>query len=125
MEVDMTLRRVLALILVLLWTVGCSASTRTGIEVRVADHFSHDGLDSGDSLAGGVLTLLKGDAVVLEAVLDEDGVVVIEPDPGVYDVQVRFDSEQQPLCFWGTTEFGVEFPSSPIKLEVSYICPGG
>ena len=57
--------------------------------------------------------------------MDENGTAVIEPDPGVYDVQVERESAEDPLCFWGGNEFGVEFPSAPIEVAVSFICAGG
>ncbi len=107
-----------------LLTVSCSAPTATAVRAEIAPHFSQEGLNPGDPLAGGVLHLLDGDEIILEAALDDDGTAVVEPDPGVYDIQVRLDSAEGPLCFWGETKFDVEFPSSPVELEVSFICAG-
>ena len=68
--------------------------------------------------------LLVG-ALALGACGDDDGAAVIEPTPGVYTVQVRLDSSEDALCFWGETTFGVAFPSSHIDLEAAFICAGG
>ncbi len=106
-------------------TVGCVSSPGTEVRAEVAQHFSHEGLNPGDPLAGGTLVLYDGDEVVLEAVIGDDGTAVIDPDPGVYDVQVRLDSAEDPLCFWGATEFGVEFPSPSLTIEAGFICAGG
>ncbi len=106
-------------------TAGCAPSTGTQVRAEVAPHFSHEGLEPGDPLAGGTLRLYAGDEVVFEAVLDDEGTAVASPDPGVYDVQVRLDSPEDPLCFWGATEFGVEFPTSSLTLEAGFICAGG
>lgn len=113
------------MVLAALWTVSCLASTGTEVRAEVAPNFSHESLNPGDPLAGGVLYLLDGDEIILETVLDKDGTATVEPDPGVYDVQVRLDSEEGPLCFWGETRFDVEFPSSPVQLEAGFICAGG
>ena len=122
----MSVVRVVAMLaLIGLFSVGCSASTGTEVRAEVADDFSQEGLNPGDRLSGGVLTLRDGDEAVLEAVLDEDGSAVIEPEPGVYDVQVERVSAEDPLCFWGGIEFSVEFPSEPIKVAVGFICAGG
>ncbi len=96
----------------------------TQVRVEIAPPGAHEGMNPGDPLAGGVLHLLDGDDVVFEATLDEDGTALIEPTPGVYTVQVRLDSEQDPLCFWGETFFEVRFPSTPLDLEVAFICAG-
>ncbi len=117
------MRAVMALMALLV--VSCSDTASTEVRAVVAAGFSHEGLDPGDPLAGGVLYLFKGDEVVLEALLDGDGTVRVAPDPGVYDVQVRLDSKEGPLCFWGETRFAVEFPSSLVEVEAGFICAGG
>jgi len=96
----------------------------TQIRAEVAQHFSQEGLMPGDPLAGGTLLLYSGNEVVFSSALGEDGTVVVRPAPGVYDVQVHLDSAQDPLCFWGATVFGVEFPASSLKLEAGFICAG-
>ena len=108
---------------VTLLLAGC-ASNQTELTAQVGPHFSHEGLNPGDPLVGASLLLYDGDEIAFETVLDSAGTAVIEPDPGKYDVQIRLDSAEDPLCFWGTTVFGIEFPSSPIELEVGFICPG-
>ncbi len=105
--------------------VSCSAPTTTEVRVEIAQGATHEGRSPGDPLSGGVLHLLNGDDVVYEATLDDDGAAVIEPTPGVYTVQVRLDSSEDALCFWGETTFGVAFPSSHIDLEAAFICAGG
>jgi hypothetical protein len=96
----------------------------TQIRAEVAPHFSQEGLVPGDPLAGGTLLLYHGNEVVFSATLDADGAVVVSPDPGVYDVQVQLDSAQDPLCSWGATAFGVEFPASSLELEAGFTCAG-
>lgn len=114
------------LVLVALWTVSCSSATGTEVSARVAPDFSQEGMNPGDPLAGGVLRLYDGNDIVLETVLDDDGTTVVEPEPGVYDVQVNLESREDALCFWGETVFGIEFPSSsPVELEAGFICAGG
>lgn len=121
----MRVARIFSLVLAGLLIVNCAAPTGTEVTAKVAPNFSQEGLNPGDRLAGAVLRLLDGDQVIFETVLDDNGLVVVEPDPGVYDVQVRLDSQEGPLCFWGETVFDVEFPSaSPVELEAGFICAG-
>ena len=118
------LRIGVALMLVSAVMGGCSdAGESTEVNAVVAPHFSHEGLESGDSVAGATLRLYASDTVILETVLDDTGSVRIAPDPGTYDVQVSLDSSD-PGCFWGDTVFGVVFPSTPLTIEVGYICAG-
>lgn len=120
------MRMIPVLVLASLLIVSCSSPAGTEVRVRVAPDFSQEGLEPGDPLAGAVLHLFEGDEIVLEAVLDDDGSAVVEPDPGVYDVQVTLESQEGPLCFWGETVFGLDFPSSsPVELEAGFICAGG
>ncbi|MFQ5968816.1 MAG: carboxypeptidase-like regulatory domain-containing protein [Acidimicrobiia bacterium] len=118
------LRISVALALVAMLAAGCSeASQQTEVRAVVAQHFSHEGLETGDPVPGATLRLYQGDTVVMETVLDEAGTALIGPDPGSYDVQISLDSTD-PECLWGETVFGVAFPSSPLTLEVSHICAG-
>lgn len=111
-------------ILVALGGVGCSeADQRTEVRAVVALHFAHEGLQTGDQVAGATLRLYEGDTVVFETVLDQAGIAQITPDPGTYDVQVSRNSTD-PHCLWGETVFAVVFPASPLTLEVSYMCAG-
>ena len=114
----------LAAVAIVAAMVGAGSSNATQVRAEIAPHFSREGLGSGDPLAGGTLLLIDGDEVVFTSVLDEDGTAVVDPDPGVYDVQVQLDSSEDALCFWGTTGFGIEFPSSPLTLQVGFICAG-
>lgn len=117
--------RVFALLLAALWVANCAVPAGTEVTAEVAPNFSQEGFNEGDRLAGAVLYLLDGDQIVLETSLDDKGSAVVEPDPGVYDLQVRLDSQADPLCFWGETVFDVEFPSSsPVELEAGFICAG-
>jgi hypothetical protein len=112
------------LLLVSFLVAGCSdAGESTEVNAVVAPHFSHEGLETGDSVGGATLRLYANDTVVLETVLDDSGSALIVPEPGNYDVQVSLDSSD-PGCFWGDTVFGVVFPSAPINIEVGYICAG-
>ena len=116
----------IAAVLVLLgtWLGGCSEATQeTEVRALVAPHFSHEGLETGDPVPGATLSLYQGDTVVMETLLDEAGTALIAPNPGTYDVQITLDSTD-PHCFWGETVFGVTFPSSPLTMEVSFICTG-
>jgi hypothetical protein len=124
-EVDMNVPRVAAVsILIALGAVGCSeADQRTEVRAVVAPHFAHEGLETGDPVAGAALRLYEGDTVVFETVLDEAGIAQITPDPGLYDVQVSLNSTD-PHCLWGETVFAVVFPASTLTLEVSYMCAG-
>lgn len=117
--------RIAALAAAALVSVSCSTPTATQVRVEVGPFGAQDGLGPGDPLSRGMLHLLEGDDVVFEAVLDEDGVALIEPAPGVYTLQVRLDSTADPLCFWGETVFDVRFPSPPLQVEVAFICAGG
>jgi len=105
--------------------VGCSETPEyTEVSAVVASHFTgYEDLEPGDPIAGGELRIYVGDTVVLETVLDETGAVSIEPESGTYDLQVSLDSSD-PGCFWGETLFDVSFPSTPILVEVAYICAG-
>lgn len=120
----MNVRRIVPILATIALLVGGCASNETEVTAQVGPHFSHEGLNPGDPLVGGSLLLYDGDEIMFETVLDNEGKAAIEPDPGEYDIQIRLDSAEDPLCFWGTTEFGVEFPSSPIELEVGFICAG-
>ena len=115
----------LAGVMIVAAMVSAGSSDATQVRAEIAPHFSHEGLEPGDPLAGGTLLLYDGDEVVLTSVLDEQGTALVDPAPGVYDVQLRLDSTEDPLCFWGTTEFGIEFPASPLTLQVGVICAGG
>jgi hypothetical protein len=121
----MTVLRVAAVsILVGLGAVGCSdGDQRTEVRAVVAPHFAHEGLETGDPVAGAALRLFDGDTVVFKTVLDEAGTAVIAPDPGSYDVQVSRDATD-PRCLWGETVFAVAFPAETITLEVSFMCAG-
>lgn len=121
----MTALRVAAVsVLVAMGAVGCSEADRgTEVTAVVAPHFAHEGLETGDPVAGATLRLYEGDSVVLETTLDEAGTVEIAPDPGSYDVQVSRESTD-PHCLWGGTVFAVVFPAEPLTLEVSYMCAG-
>lgn len=120
------IRMILVIALVSVWAVSCSSSPGTEVSARVAPNFSQEGMNPGDPLAGGVVQIFDGNDVVLEVFLDDVGSAVVEPEPGLYDVQVTLESQEGPLCFWGETIFGVEFPSSSsIQLEAGFICAGG
>ena len=110
----MNIRRIVPILATVALLLGGCASDQTEVTAQVGPHFSHEGLNPGDPLVGGSLVLYDGDEIMFETVLDYEGRAVIEPDPGGYDIQIRLDSTVDPLCFWGTTEFGVEFPTSPI-----------
>lgn len=114
----------LAAVVIVAAMVGAGSSNATQVSAEIAPNFSHEGLEPGDPLAGGTLLLYDGDEVVVTSVLDAQGTALVDPDPGVYDVQVRLDSTGDPLCFWGATEFGIEFPASPLTLQVGFICAG-
>jgi hypothetical protein len=114
--------RIWALGVVLLAVTGCRSAAGTEVTAIVADNFAAEGLEAGDPLADATLTLFEGDTVVLETTLDGSGRAVIQPEPGTYDVQVQRTSADDPLCFWGATQFAVEFPAEPITLEVGFIC---
>ena len=117
-------RSAAVLALLITWMVGCSdGAQQTEVKAVVAPHFSHEGLEAGDPLAGATLRLYRAETVVLETELDEAGTALIEPEPGSYDVQVQL-SATDPLCFWGETVFGVAFPSPPLTLEAGFICAG-
>lgn len=107
------------------YLAGCSdANAHTEVSAVVAPHFTgYEGLEPGDPVAGGELRLYVGDTVVLETVLDDTGAVLIAPEPGMYDLQVSLDSTE-PGCFWGETIFAVALPSTPLVVEVAYICAG-
>lgn len=115
----------LAAVLIGAAIVAGASSPGTRITAEVAPDFSHEGLEPGDPLAAATLLLYDGNRVVLTSVLDENGATIVEPEPGVYDVQVRLDSAADPLCFWGETAFGIEFPSSSVELQAGFICAGG
>jgi hypothetical protein len=118
------LRIGVALILGLAVMAGCSdAGGSTEVSAVVAPNFSHEGLEPGDSVPGATLRLYTGGTVVLETVLDNTGSTRIAPDPGTYDVQVSLDSVD-PGCFWGDTLFDVGFPTTPLTIEVGFICAG-
>jgi hypothetical protein len=118
------LRLGVALTLGLAVLAACSdAGGGTEVSAVVAPDFSYEGLEPGDAVPGATLRLSTGNTVVLEAVLNDTGSVRIAPDPGTYDVQVSLDSVD-PGCFWGDTVFGVDFPSTPITIEVGFICAG-
>ena len=118
------LRIGVALMLVSAVMGGCSdAGSGSEVNAVVAPHFSHEGLETGDSVAGANLRLYASDTVVLETVLDDSGSARIAPEPGMYDVQVWLDSSD-PGCFWGDTVFGVVFPSTPLTINVAFICSG-
>ena len=104
---------------------GCSdAESHTEISAVVAPHFSSPGgLATGDPVAGGELRLYVANTVVLETVLNDNGTALVAPEPGTYDLQVSLDSTE-PGCFWGETIFAVSFPSTPLVVEVAYICAG-
>jgi hypothetical protein len=107
------------------YLAGCSdANAPTAVTAVVAPHFTgYEGLEPGDPVAGGELRLYVGDTVVLETVLDDTGAVLIAPEPRRYDLQVSLDS-LEPGCFWGEAIFAVTFPSTPLVVEVAYICAG-
>lgn len=113
---------ILALGAVLVVVGACGSADGTEVAAVVGADFSAEGLEAGDPLANAALTLFDGDTVVLETMLDDSGTVVIRPEPGTYDVQVHRTSVDDPLCFWGATEFALEFPAEPITLEVGFIC---
>ena len=57
----MRAKRLFVMVLAALWTVSCLASTGTEVRAEVAPNFSHESLNPGDPLAGGVLYLLDGE----------------------------------------------------------------
>lgn len=121
-----TIRMIPVMLLAALFLASCTSSDGTEVTARVAPNFAQEGLSPGDPLAGAVVHLYDGNDIVFEAVLDGEGSAVIEPEPGLYDVQVTLVSQQDSLCFWGETLFGVEFPSSStVDLEAGFICAGG
>ena len=126
-EVNVYGRRTgVALILGLTVLAGCSdEGGSTEVSAVVAPDFSYEGLEPGDFVPGATLRLYAGNTVVLETVLDDTGSAEIAPEPGTYDVQVSLDIDGEPGCFWGETRLGVEFPSTPVTIEVAVICAGG
>lgn len=118
------LKTALILVCCIIAAAGCASDDgSTEVSAVVGPDFAHDGLQPGDSVPEASLRLYRGDAVVLETVLDSSGSTRITPEPGTYDVQVSLDSED-PGCFWGETVFGISFPSEPLSIEVGFICSG-
>jgi hypothetical protein len=118
-----TIRQLVAGLLLATLAIGsCSEAAGTLVTVEIADNFAHEGFTPGDPLPGATVTLLQGDDIVLTTILDDNGAVTIDPAPGSYDVQVRLDSSQDPLCFWTETRFGVEFPTPSLELAVGFVC---
>lgn len=118
-------RIALALVTLVVIAAGCSETEQTtAVRAVVAPNFSHEGLASGDPVAGATLRLYQNDTEVLEATFDNAGTVVIAPEQGIYDLQIEAASSD-PACFWGETIFDMTLPSRPITVEVGFICAGG
>lgn len=118
-------QRLSLLLVVVLVAAGCSVGEATEVRAFIGPNVLDEQFAPGDPLTGATVLVLDGDEIVFESLLDDGGRAVLEVPPGVYHVQVRLDSELDPLCFWGETKLDVDLPSAPLEMEAWLICAGG